>query len=84
MIESRCGILCSKCKYREKMNCAGCVNIGKPYWGECDVKLCCEKKELENCGKCGEFPCEVLNRFAYDKEQGDNGRRIQQCKTWCT
>ena len=84
MIESRCGIVCSKCKYRVEMNCGGCVNIDRPFWGECAVKSCCEGKELENCGRCGDFPCEVLNQFAYDKEQGDNGRRIEQCKKWQT
>jgi hypothetical protein len=29
MIESRCGILCAGCEYREPMQCNGCVNINK-------------------------------------------------------
>lgn len=33
MMESRCGILCSECAYREQMGCAGCVQIQKPFWG---------------------------------------------------
>jgi len=32
MIESRCGILCGQCQYREQMGCAGCVNIQKPFY----------------------------------------------------
>lgn len=32
MIESRCGILCSECSYREQMNCKGCITIEKPFW----------------------------------------------------
>jgi hypothetical protein len=84
MIESRCGIKCSECKYRERMNCAGCIHITKPFWGDvCPVKACCEGRSLENCGQCAEFPCELLNQFAYDKEQGDDGKRIEQCKMWC-
>lgn len=83
MIESRCGIICSQCDYREKFNCGGCVNIQKPFWGECSVKVCCESKELDNCGMCSNFPCDLLKQFAYDKEQGDNGARIEQCKCWC-
>ena len=51
MVESRCGILCGECGYREQMNCGG-------------------------------FPCDLLNMFAYDKEQGDNGKRIEQCRKW--
>jgi len=26
--------------------------------------------------------CQDLNDFAYDKEQGDDGKRIEQCKKW--
>jgi hypothetical protein len=83
MIESRCGILCSECGYREKTGCGGCVHIEKPFWGDsCPVKSCCEGKNLEHCGKCGDFPCALINQFAYDKEQGDDGKRIEQCKKW--
>ena len=40
IIESRCGILCSECNYRDEVNCKGCVNIAKPFWGDiCPVKL---------------------------------------------
>ena len=32
--ESRCGLLCSQCSFRESMGCKGCVQIDKPFWGE--------------------------------------------------
>lgn len=84
MIESRCGILCSECEYKEPMNCKGCININQPFWGEnCPIKTCCENKGKEHCGMCEDFPCDLLKQFAYDKEQGDNGKRIEQCKKWC-
>lgn len=83
MVESRCGIKCSKCEYIESMGCHGCTNISKPFWGEkCGVKSCCENKQKSHCGKCEVFPCTTLNSFAYDKEQGDNGLRIEQCREW--
>lgn len=83
MIESRCGILCSECGYREQMNCPGCMEIEKPFWGECcPVKSCCEEKKQDHCGECDNFPCELLIQFSYDEEQGDNGKRIEQCKLW--
>ena len=82
-IESRCGIECSKCPYKESHGCEGCINIKNPFWGECLVKKCSEGKELSNCGECEAFPCETLNAFAFDKEQGDNGQRIETCKIWC-
>jgi len=84
-IESRCGICCSKCEFLKQNNCQGCLNIKKPFWGDsCPVKSCCESKGIACCGKCEEFPCELLNSFAYDKEQGDNGLRIENCKNWCS
>lgn len=83
MIESRCGILCSECEYRENMNCKGCVEMDKPFWGDsCPVKACCENAEHEHCGQCSTFACELLNEYAYDNEQGDGGKRIEQCKKW--
>ncbi|MCF2672199.1 DUF3795 domain-containing protein [Fusobacterium varium] len=83
MIQSRCGILCEECHYKEEVDCKGCVNIDKPFWGEsCPVKSCCENKSLSHCGQCKLFPCELLIQFAYDEEQGDGGKRIEQCKCW--
>lgn len=83
MTESRCGILCSECSYREQMDCKGCMHIAKPFWGDvCTVKSCCEEKEQEHCGKCDKFPCDMLKQFAYDEKQGDNGKRIKQCEKW--
>lgn len=83
MVESRCGILCSACECKDQMNCGGCVQIDKPFWGDsCPVKSCCEGKNLMHCGKCGDFPCDLLNQFSYDKEQGDDGKRIEQFKAW--
>ncbi len=84
MIESRCGLLCSRCKFREQIPCAGCTEMKKPFWGDsCPVKDCCEKRGQVYCGPCSEFPCALLHQFAYDPEQGDNGERIVQCKKWC-
>ena len=82
MIESRCGIICSECEYRESMGCKGCSNVSEPFWGQCKVKNCCEGKKQSHCGECQNFVCQDLHDFAYDKEQGDNGKRIEQCKAW--
>lgn len=83
IVDSRCGLLCSECSYRESTGCAGCVDTAKPFWGEiCPVKACCEGKKLSHCGECAEFVCALLNQFAFDPKQGDNGRRIEQCRAW--
>ncbi|MDN7025201.1 DUF3795 domain-containing protein [Methanoculleus sp. FWC-SCC1] len=76
--------LCGECEYRAQTGCRGCTAIHKPFWGDsCPLKTCCEAKGLENCGQCEEFPCEALIRFAFDESQGDDGRRIAQCRAWC-
>lgn len=82
-IQSRCGILCAECAYREQMECKTCIEMEKPFWGEsCPVKACCEEKGQAYCGECADFPCDLLNSFAYDEQQGDGGKRIAQCRAW--
>jgi len=81
--ESRCGILCSKCKFRESENCATCVKMEIPYWGEpCPLKDCCEGRGLEHCGLCPEFPCKMLRDYSFDSRYRDKGRRIEICRAW--
>lgn len=83
MVESRCGILCSACEFRENVGCRGCTEIERPFWGErCPVKSCCEEKGRAHCGQCTEFACKRLTDFAYDPEQGDGGLRLEQCRKW--
>ena len=80
---ARCGTYCGDCEYRVKTNCPGCIQaMGKMFWGECRVAKCCLAKELDNCGFCDNFPCDLLKEFAYDKEQGDNGERIRNLEAW--
>lgn len=82
MIESRCGLSCGQCSYRETMSCPGCVNVVNPFWGECRVKNCCEEKKADHCGACPELPCDALKEFSYDPEHGDHGARIERCGKW--
>jgi hypothetical protein len=82
IIQSRCGLLCAELPCRKQFSCAGCVNIATPAWGNCKIKSCCEAKNLSHCGQCPDFPCEQLKGFSYDKEHGDNGKRIEQIRAW--
>ena len=83
MIESRCGLLFGECQYRTKIPCPGCTRMEKPFWGDsCPVKACCVGKQHAHCGECIDFPCGLLRQFAFDKEQGDDGKRITQCEAW--
>lgn len=84
-VKSRCGIDCSECKYMEEKVCMGCIHMEKPFWADaCPVKTCSENKEIDCCGRCDEFPCDLLKSFAYDAQQGDNGLRLENCRKWCS
>lgn len=84
MIESRCGLICSTCEFRETMNC-DCITKDKPFWADfCPVKNCCEGRRHEHCGQCEDFPCKILIQIAYDEEVGDNGKCIEMCRIWAT
>jgi len=57
--------------------------MDKPFWGDaCDVKSCCESKGHDHCGQCSQLPCDTLNQFAYAEQEGDNGKRIENCRSW--
>ncbi len=73
-----CGLDCRNCGWRIRVGCPGCkAAMGHMSYGNCAVALCCIDKEIDHCGLCAEFPCELLNRFAFDKEHGDpEGTRI--------
>ena len=80
---ARCGIYCGDCEYRVEMHCPGCVGAdGSPFWGQCSVAACNVGRGLRHCGECDEFPCELLNSFAHDKQRGDDGQRIRNLEAW--
>lgn len=85
MVDSRCGLHCTGCNYIEACGCGGCIETnGHPFHGECPVAICCQNKEIEHCGECLNFPCDLLKQYSYDSEHGDKpkGLRIEQCKKW--
>ena len=87
-VQSHCGLLCKWCKYKEPMNCPGCVTLnGKASWCDdyCDVSKCCVDKGYAHCGECPDVPCENLRGLSYgDDDHNDKpeGARIEVCKTW--
>ena len=84
MIDTRCGLSCADCKYKEEFACGGCIATnGHPFHGECPVAVCCQNKGFVHCGECPDIPCELLWQYSYgDEEHSDNGARIEQCKKW--
>jgi len=48
---------------KEDIMCDGCRSDEKIFsWcKECEIRSCNREKELQNCGYCVSFPCELLN-----------------------
>ena len=66
MIDSRCGLHCTGCEYKEMCGCGGCIETnGHPFHGECPVAVCCQDKGIVHCGECPEIPCELLTQYSY-------------------
>lgn len=87
MIDTRCGLSCEGCYYKDAYSCGGCIDTqGHPFHGECPVAICCQDKGFIHCGQCPDMPCELLSQYSNDPEHGDNppGARIKQCKIWAS
>jgi hypothetical protein len=86
MVDSRCGLLCSKCSYKEPCNCGGCIKTnGHPFHGECPIAICCQAKGYSHCGQCSVMPCEQLYNYSCDGgEHSDNppGARLVILRGW--
>lgn len=85
MIDTRCGLRCEGCEYKESCNCGGCIATnGVPFHGACPVAECCQNKGFVHCGECPDIPCALLSQYSCDPEHGDNppGARIEQCRKW--
>lgn len=83
---SICGIDCDKCTVGHSNGCLGCKEIkGKVFWGECDFFKCNSQKQQEHCGKCSQFPCDMLKQWASSEnpERIDNLRKMNTIKGKC-
>lgn len=85
MIDSRCGLHCTGCSFKESDGCKGCIeSMGVPFHGECPVAQCAQRKGHVHCGECAEMPCALLWQYSCDPKNGDTpqGKRIEQCRRW--
>ena len=63
---SYCGVDCSECMDLINFKCPGCRF--SPWTEEdiCPPVKCCRDRNLDYCGQCEEFPCEMMEEF-YDE-----------------
>ena len=71
-VQSRCGLLCNFCDFKEPYHCGGCIGTnGHPFHGECPVAKCCQGKGYTHCGECENLPGECADPGC--KKIDDNG-----------
>jgi len=80
--DSYCGLESANCDYIKSQTCGGCIATkGQSFHGVCEIAECANQRNKRFCGECENFPCEILERYSHDKEHGDDGKRIERCKT---
>ena len=88
-----CGVFCLACPSFNK-SCLGCPSENKKQsrkskWS-CKIRRCCYgEMEIDYCGYCESFPCDIINkklieshegnsRFEYRHEIPDNMKKLKQ------
>ena len=84
--QSRCGLLCEGCTFKEPYNCGGCIEtLGHPFHGECPIAICAQEKGYVHCGQCPDMPCDKL--YEYSCGEGEHcdkpkGARLEILEYW--
>ncbi len=65
----------------DNIRCTGCMSDGKEKSGfclyVCKVKRCATQKQVENCGRCSEFPCFTIDELhGFMGEQGKHQHKL--------
>ena len=75
-----CGTHCGHCPYYTKERtpqCNGCeTQKGHPFWGECKLFACVKDHDIEHCGLCQDFPCDLFVN-QYDPEHGQKSAFVR-------
>ena len=73
-----CGVDCAACSdYREE-KCPGCRKSEWPDGDPCPPIACCLRRKIESCGRCGDFPCEMMREF-YEESDGHRAAYARMC-----
>jgi hypothetical protein len=70
-----CGAFCMACPSYKK-SCLGCSSDNKDQkrkskWS-CKIRLCCyEKKHIDYCAYCEDFPCKTIDKKIIKSHEGD-------------
>ena len=64
-----CGVDCAACPDYTGKKCPGCRRSEWPDGDPCPPVACCREKGAPYCGKCPDFPCDMMKEF-YEESEG--------------
>lgn len=67
----------------EEARCLGCrSDVQSFYCQACEIKKCADERDLEFCGLCADYPCEMLSEFQAERphraELFEDSERIRE------
>ncbi|AZR74847.1 hypothetical protein BBF96_06535 [Anoxybacter fermentans] len=72
-----------KCQFEpEDIYCVGCHEIdveNSKMCSACKIRACGVKKEVENCGWCNEYPCDLISEYV--PEDSKERKRLDKIKS---
>ena len=74
-----CGVDCSVCPDLASGKCPGCRQTEWTEGDECAPVACCRGKDIPFCGKCPEFPCQMMSEF-YEESDGHRDAYRLMCE----
>ena len=64
-----CGVDCGVCPDYLSGKCPDCRHSEWPDGDPCMPIVCCQKKGMQCCGQCDDFPCQDMAEF-YEESEG--------------
>ncbi|MBD3230347.1 MAG: DUF3795 domain-containing protein [Candidatus Lokiarchaeota archaeon] len=70
----------------EQIKCTGCLSEEEVFevCQHCPIKSCTQKKEIEGCHQCNDFPCKYIENFIMPVGKKVILRAIPQWREWGT
>ena len=73
-----CGVDCSACPDLSSGKCPGCRQTVWPEDDPCPPVGCCRRRNIPFCGKCPDFPCQMMAEF-YEESEGHRAAYRLMC-----
>lgn len=73
-----CGVDCAPCPDYASGACPGCRKSVWPEDDTCPPVVCCQERGIRLCGRCGDFPCAMMQEFYQESESHREAGRLMR------